>query len=300
MPTAKASPGCARGDCVQANGSAEIDRLFASGAERGTVHFQEPIPATLPSFDEAQPLGKMQNSLWLTSQFTPAGPRNRERFIRSLAADDQSLLVDGGWMPLLGQEDATRSLFRTFRGLPATRFAQIEADDGGAAPLVMRALTESDQTWFYVLNDSPFPAELSCEFQAPADCRIEALDGRELPPWRPGEMWSTRLAAYDLLGLRFNSPRVRVVKWRGQPAGHAGESLARTMTELRVRAGALDSPPRAQVLSNPGFEKHNSGGDIPGWLRAAGDGIDIDIDSSQAFEGKTSLRLKNRNGPRSA
>jgi hypothetical protein len=86
-----------------------------------------------------------------------------------------------------------------------------------------------------------------------------------------------------------------VTKWSGKTVERAGERLARTMTELRVRAGALNAPPRLSVLANPGFENDGQEGEIAGWLRASGEGIDIDVESGEAFEGGKSLRLKNRN-----
>ena len=52
--------------------------------------------------------------------------QNRQRFAESLAGHDAQILIDGGWMLPLGQEEATHRFAAAFRQLPPVHFSDAE------------------------------------------------------------------------------------------------------------------------------------------------------------------------------
>lgn len=299
-PTASGKPGAAEAAYLQANVSGVADRRFAEIASAGAMHYQAPTSERLTSFEEARPFGDENSELWLTTQFAPSGALNRRRFAHSLAVADPKLLIDGGWLAVMGQEDAVRPLFQAFRQLPNRPFHETPSADGGAAPVVLRTLTVDGQTWAYVVNDSPHPVELWAQFQTASERPVTSLDGRPLPPIRSTAPWQVQLEAYDFLAMRFEARGAQLREWRVQSSPEAQSGMERAMAELRLRAGMLQSPPPWNVLSNPGFESESSTGEIQGWLRAAGENIEIATTKNEKYVGQQSLMLKNRSSSSAA
>ena len=111
----------------------DLDALFA---RRGLA--RQPCTSTsrprcaLPAFDRVSPFGADKTFTWLLSQISPAGAANRERLVHSIAVHDSPLLIDGGWLLPLGQEEALAPLVKVFRRLPAEPFATAQAKTDAA------------------------------------------------------------------------------------------------------------------------------------------------------------------------
>ncbi len=81
------------------------DRWAKSSALQGSLFYHEPQRLRLPSFDAKSPFGKDKTFTWQVAQFTPSGLANRARFARALARAEQTMLVDGGVMPLMDKRN---------------------------------------------------------------------------------------------------------------------------------------------------------------------------------------------------
>ena len=128
-------------------------------------------PTVDDSFDAKSPY--RPTFLSLLTHATPSAERNRRRFARSLASIDAQVLVDGGWMLGLGQEEATRSLLRTYRRLPAVRFETVAGSSG--SPVVFRRASHGGSTWVYAVNDSPYATAAQVRVDASADTYFSYL-----------------------------------------------------------------------------------------------------------------------------
>ena len=107
---------------VELDRSATVDACFRGGANRGALNYHEPLTLRLPEFDAQSPFGAENTFTWLAAHVAPAGVHNRAHFIHGLAALDAQILVEGGWMLPLGQEEPLRGLFEVYRQLPAADF----------------------------------------------------------------------------------------------------------------------------------------------------------------------------------
>ena len=88
------------------NHAADLDELFSSARSTPAQQMHEPAHLVLPSFDSVSPFGKDKTVTWLLAQISPAGAANRERFAHSIALHDSAILIDGGALLPLGQEES--------------------------------------------------------------------------------------------------------------------------------------------------------------------------------------------------
>ena len=83
----------------------------------------------------------------------------------------------------LGQEQANRSFVELYRQLPAKPFQTVKprSQHAQAQPLVVRTLRQTNQTFVYVVNDSPWSCSAEIRIITPSDCILSPL-GEQIAP----------------------------------------------------------------------------------------------------------------------
>ena len=104
---------------------ADIDRYFQGAGTAGSLFFHQPHEVRVESFDQKSPF--KPSYTWLVSQPVPSDQQNRRRFVHSLATLDAQMMVDGGWLLPMGQEDSIRDVVAAYRSLPSIRFEMMAA-----------------------------------------------------------------------------------------------------------------------------------------------------------------------------
>jgi hypothetical protein len=259
---------------------------FRSLPQAGSIFFHPPQETYLPSFDQKVAI-KSSCALLLT-QAVPSGMQNRQRFAESLAAHDAQIMIDGGWMLPLGQEEATHRLAAAFRQLPPVHFSDAEESHAGQ-PVVFRWATLDGKTYAYAVNTTPFPASAQVRLAASANCTIDDLSGSG----RPGRLknngdglsWVIELEPYDLAAVVLSEPGAKLFQPETTLSGNVAESIAQRIRQLGARAVALRNPPLMKVLENPGFQSKPSKADpVPGWAVSQARGVSITTDTTQGHE----------------
>jgi len=279
--------------------STTADRLFAAEGISGVHWYHESLPLALPSFDAVSPFGPENTHTWLVTHATPGGPASRMRLAHSLASSDVQVMFDGGWMLPLGAEEDVRSIYEVYRHLPRQRFQTAASGDSShSQPLVVRSLSLGQQTYLYVVNDSPWNVSGQIELRSTTDFRASALGSatqpnveRTVDGWR----WKVRLNPYDVQAVLLTAPRVTVASWQVTPDQQLNAQLAQRVQDIRTRANRLRSPQPYDVLRNPGFESAAKD-NVPHWLHAQGSGIQVQLDPQSAHSGQHSLKLKSDQG----
>ena len=263
----------------------EAASFFRSLPQAGSLFFHPPQEVRVPSFDQKAAI-KSSSALLLT-QAVPSGMQNRQRFAESLAGHDAQILIDGGWMLPLGQEEATHRFAAAFRQLPPVHFSDAEESHAGQ-PVVFRWATVDGKTYAYAVNTTPFPASAQVRLTASPNCTIDDHSGG----WRPcrrrlkndgdGLSWVVELEPYDLAAVAFSEPDVKLLQPQASLPGHVAESIAQRIRQLGARAVALRNPPLMKVLENPGFQSKPSEADpVPGWTVSKRPGVSITTDTTQ-------------------
>ena len=278
------------------NHNGELDEAIRQAATPASQFFEVPDASPLPSFDAVSPFSR--SSIWMLSQFTPSGPTNRRRLARSMAAIDPHLVVDGGWLLMMGQEEANREALKCFRQLPARRFQTIEASTD---PVVIRTYSnENNGTYIYLVNDSPWPVTVELETSVSAEQAFDIFGRRDA--WsttnvndRP--VWHVRMEPYGFTAGVFSEPGVRVVRATLVSDNALRQQLAQWLRRLEASAVALEKQPALDVLPNAGFEPDSEGStssEIPGWHLNEGSGVEAQLDVQQKHAGRSSLRLRSQ------
>ena len=281
---------------------ADFDRYFQTAGASGSLFFHAPREVRVESFDAKSPF--KPSYLWLVSQPSSAGNRNRQRFVHSLATLDAQVMVDGGWLLPSGQEESVRDLMVAYRSLPATRFRTIGNRDGAdvSQPITFRSGTHGGRTYLYAVNDAPFRTTGWIHVDAGPGCRIEELSWtRKVPPLRPdaekGFCWEVTLEPYDMLAVQLSEPNAQFSGPRATWPGEVETALSSQIRKLGARTAALRNPPPLDAIGNPSFEKPAAADSpVPNWIATMGKGVDIELQKTQKHEGRQSVRLSS-SGP---
>jgi hypothetical protein len=275
----------------------EADHYFHGLPRPGSLFFHPPQEVHIGSFDKMSPF--KESFAWLVTEAVPSGWQNRRRFVHSLASMDSQIMVDGGWLLPLGQEEAVCSLAAAYRRLPPVRFTTIEG--GGSQPVVLRAAAIGGRTCAYAVNDAPFSTLVRVPVEASASCTVRELSGlRRIAPLTrdaDGTAWVVELEPYDLVAVELSEPDARLGPPRVTLPSSVQTALEQRIRQLGARAAALRSPPLLEVLDNAGFERPPTAADpIPGWAVSHRLGVAIGTDKSHAHGGSQSARISS-DGP---
>jgi hypothetical protein len=269
--------------------------------ETGSLFFHERIMRRLPSFDAVSPFGPERTAVQLLAHVPPAGLYNRKRFAQSLALMDSQTLIDGGWLLPLGQEDVLLPLIETYRLLPRGRFQLVTPrSESRTQPIVVRQRNDSGETWFYLVNDSPWQASVSLEIHCAEGAELTTVGQRAFPVARktdPGLQWRLSLAPYDVVAARVSDESAMVVDWQTQLAPEVFADLERQIREVGIRANLALERPSLDRLTNGDFEQEpTQENPIPGWQHKQGEQISVTLDGNDKYKGRYSLRLSSQ-GP---
>jgi hypothetical protein len=280
---------------VHWNNLPELDALFARPAA-ATLHFYPPAPLKLPGFDKQSPFGPDKTHTHFLPPLAPAGDLARQPLVHSLATADVHTVLSGGWTLPLGQEAVVAGITGVYRRLPAETFRTLAlpAGETGGAPLVVRTFSRGNKTWFYLVNDSPWPLKVELEMESPEIFQLDSYVAD-----RPGKLkrqasrsvWTVSLLPYDLVGGELSSGKVQLTTWRAALTEPAEPTLKDRIHEARFRANVLRAPQPRDVLANPSFELPHEAGRLPGWTHPAGPGIEVSVDEKQGFKSPSSLHL---------
>jgi hypothetical protein len=278
------------------NQSAALDSLFPPSTPRAALNLLEPAPLRLPDFDAVSPFGPAKTHTWLVSQIPPGGDAYRERFARSLARLDASVICDGGWLLPLGQEAELRPLAEVYRRLPAEPFSDVRPKVGGgaASEVAVRTLQRGGKTIFYAVNTAPWPVELTLEFSSPETVRVlpySSEQAAKLDQPGPHGTWTAPLAPFGLVGGEFDTQRVTFAGYEAIPPVDAADHLRDQVRAVRLRANSLRSPSAAKVLENPSFEAAAEPAAVPGWVHARGPGIQVEVRRGAGHRSPAALRV---------
>ncbi len=282
---------------IEISQMADFDRYFQTAGTTGSLFFHQPHEVRVASFEQKGPF--KSSYAWLVSQPVPAGEQNRRRFVHSLATLDSQVMIDGGWLLPLGQEETTRELAAAYRALPPIRFQPVGNRQGGdmARPVTFRSGVYGGRTYLYAVNDAPFAATAQIHVEAGPNCRLEALTGtRKIAPLRPdsgpGKCWEVHLEPYDLVAVQLSEANVQFSSPHATWASSVETALGSQIHRLGARAAALRNPPPLDLVANPGFEQPLAGNaPIPNWAVTKRAGVDIQLDQTQKHDGRQSAKI---------
>jgi len=246
--------------------------------------------------------------------YTIAGNSNRRRYIEAIRRFDSRLIIDGGHSLSFGGDKDIEPILRILRELPALPFESI--GNSGIGPVCMRQLSIEGQHYFYAVNDSPWPVEVTAlldqkqlpqVLQASANSNgkasplttfegtevlLEKSEGRNtirifLEPWSMYAGTSTTNSAFNPYAIE--SFQVSLPE-------QVDSQLRKRLYQLKSKlAKAKAADPMPQLL-NGSFESF-ANPDQSGWEFGNHEQASFDLDSAEFRDGKTSLSMQTEGNP---
>ncbi len=249
----------------------------------------------LTSFAEKSPFQFTSESR-LVSQPLAHGAAARKAYALALAEGDFTILLDGGELLPLGQEDILRDMRSILQRLPTGA----QATHVEKQPVLLRAYAEPGALTLLVVNTSPWQADAQVVLDLPRAAAMEplvsaadsanAFEPRMFPAGR--QSWSIALEPYDVQAVRIPVSGVTVADLQAKVSDAAHTELANRIAELSDR----DTAPRLYPsVMNPDFEPMSGREALPGWTLVANAGTaTAELDATAPRAGKTAVYFESR------
>ena len=222
----------------------------------------------------------------------------RRSYLQSLLEGNPSMLVDGGDLLQLGQDEMLRTTRAIIAGLPTLAKISEVANQ----PVFVRTYAETNQSTIVVMNMSPWSVTAQVTLNVPQGAKLGPLaapDGnsdnapiKTLLLAAGQQPWAVTLEPYELQAVRIAAPGAKAVAVRADLKEAAHAELKAHLAELSNRD--LSAQQEYRALANPSFEP--LGGALLGW-RSANPAATVQLDATAPQDGKTCLYMSSA-GPR--
>ena len=308
----------------------DFQTYFASAnGESGTLSWHQGSWAHFANLQTLDPFDQQTGRLIRHHQLTPAGRWCRESMADALFQQDSTWLIDGGVSLVMGQEDAISDFASVFAQLPRDRFTDVpysvglpdatlltENGHGLVCPVAVRTLRSGSESWFYCVNDSPWPTNVKLYFQSETDPKTEssnpdhrfinassssgllknftsfsnlqATEGRTNGA-RP--FIEVTLPAYGLYGGKFDGGNVIAERFDIEVDDSVHDLLRKKIYQLQAKLNLATRVPAITVLANDDFE--NAGqASLEGWDAGTQDANTVGLELSEGYQSQSALRMR--------
>lgn len=269
-----------------------LTRRAADAPASAAMFYHRPRRQRLASFDAKSPF---KSYTLLVTESSADDAAARKPYAIALADQMPGVILDGGELLPMGQEDATRHVLEIVEQLPTHATVDVHRQQ----PVTVRTFGEPQQKTIVVVNECPWTADVEVVLDVPSQAVMKPLVGASVDAvggltrtFEAGsQVWSLRVAPYDVEAVRFDQPGVKVTELRATVSAEAQHELQLRMTDLGNRD--LTAPRVYQALANPSFEPAGAEGPLPGW-KLVGPQATAELDATTPRVGKTCLYLGNR------
>ena len=286
---------------IQLNDTADSLQLFRSFANGGTLFSHRCSWAEFEQLRHYKLFGKEQLQPLLRLQpLSMAGSWNRQRLAQSIADHDSQVLVEGGWLTGLGQEEHVAELVEIFTQLPDIRFNDVTTNGEAHSPsgVVVRQAVAANRNWFYAVNPTPWRLK----------CRIR-FSGRTTVVESLGAAFSFESVEQPEIAIELEpfsiqaghtDPSVSVTDYQVDLPQSVSSELQDRLNSLLTKVSRAAQIAPVKVLFNSGFEPTAPSDEDAhqfGWSFDHRDNEAITLNQEDAFAGETALTMVSRGNP---
>lgn len=255
-------------------------RMFQDQKEPASLFYHSADILRLESFDSASPF--KPTFTWMATTYAQTTPEARRPYAESLAMLDAFTIMDGGWNPVFGKEEALRDTISILSQLPAVHFnsaMQTTSDTLQSASRIVlfRSCSLNGTNYAYAVNTTPFTAMGKVYVQQAADSQevtassISAMRLRDggaesLQRDTRGLYWLVQLAPYQIEAIKFRGSPIMLLDPVSKTTQDTREIFRQEYTRLLVSLENLKKPVYYLGLKNAGFEQTSAeNGEFPYW-----------------------------------
>ena len=203
------------------------------------------------------PFGTQAIDLYRIQPLSPSGFWIRRNLTKALGESDAQIIVEGGWLLPTGQQGSMAESIDVFRQLPRSKFVGVTPTDESKAHdlLTVRQLESQNQTYFYVVN--PTPWVLQCELTANVtQATLTSLSDRDLNLIRKADRSAIQieLQPFEVIGGRTEEPGFAIVDYRVEMDQTLVDAMRQQLDVLLTKVSRVEQTEPRSVLSNTGFE----------------------------------------------
>lgn len=226
--------------------------FFKQANYPGSVNSNRMSWAHFAEFQQQSPFGSQSSPLMRLQQLSPSGYWNRQHAATSLKDLDSRLLVEGGMILPMGQQDALQPFMKVFSQLPDAPFSSVpsaqlsEVDN----PVAVRYYDANDKWYFYAVNGSPWPVTVVVSSTSDVTT-IRQLVDKTLTLAENGQ-FSFQLEPFGLVGGMADKP-VDLTDFSIQFPENAEQPLRNHLNKIQLKLAKASKVEPLDVLDNTNF-----------------------------------------------
>jgi hypothetical protein len=294
LPSVEVLDGYSAESTISASGSPPSSTADREGAwlvhAASWAHFAQ--------FEQQTPLAATSPMIRL-QQLTLSGAWNRRRYAAALAHSDRLIILDGGAMIPLGQEESLVEWSTVLGALPNQPFENVPPIDG-EPPVVVRQLRAGPESYFYVVNESPWPLQVVLGVRAEQLNALRSLGGISCVARSSGlnPAIEISLPPFEIAAARFDGA-AEITGFQAALPAEASGQMQREILDLKSKLTQAIANVGQPLLENPSMEIGSQGtaAGLVGWTIEAAQAGRIVLDASQPYDGQTSLRMQSDGEP---
>lgn len=259
-------------------------RLFQDQNIPSAVIYHAPEVLRLEAFDKASPF--TPTFTWMASTYAQTTAEARRPYAETLAMLDAFTIIEGGWNPAFGKEEALRGTIRMLNQLPAIHFNSAMTSGltiSKSQPVIFRFCSLQGMNYAYAVNVTPFPMNAHVYLQPSLNQQVGA--GNQLANALPGQVerlengaytplgrdgrgvfWKVQLAPYQIEAVRFPGSPIMLLDPETEVPPEVQIVFQNEFQRLQYFIESLKKPTFYLGMRNPGFETQAMNGEpVPYW-----------------------------------
>jgi hypothetical protein len=268
---------------------------------RASMLYHRPHRQRLGSLEAARTPWRIAGEAQIVSQPLPEGAESRKPYLQSLNDNDSAVIIDGGELLPLGQEDALRAARLTLAKLPTN--AQV--NEVAKQPVTVRAYVEPNRVTLVAMNLSPWTCNARVALDVPQATSLSPInepESTEIAPSSPiplpagRQYWPISLGPYEMCAAQIPIVGIKLVDVQTDLNPVAYAELSAALNDLNNRD--LTAQRTYEALVNSSFEPAASGGRVTGWHLVGSDANSTAaLDATNPQDGKSCLYLRTAGPP---
>jgi hypothetical protein len=250
---------------IQVENSYQANSFFQQSRYPGTVVSSRMPWAHFAELQQHNLFGQQQSPLMRLQQLSPEGIWNRQRLAVSLKEFDSRLLVSGGTILPTSQQDAVTEFVSSFAKLPDAGFKDVSSTqiESSASPVAVRQYNDGQNSYFYVVNGSPWPLKIKLTLTEPPAQPVLSFAGESLEQVGEGASLTAgtglevRLDGFGLAGCQLPSGSLAITDYAVEFPVNAEQPLRAQLVKLQSKLAKASKATPLDVLSNTNFSPAN-------------------------------------------
>lgn len=255
---------------------AHLEKTFAEDANTNT--FSNSIqrilfPKTNRSFENLSIKASQTNLAPNGLAYHPVSSEANENFridlVGEIAKRDCLLMIDNNELFARSLTSDSKRIWKTFTKLPNVSFDSITKNNLHS-PVVVRSKSIGAKSYFYVVNQSPWPSRVALEFSTPL-MNLRSADGKffeSLKKSDTGGLLVLDLEPYDLIVAESDQAELKISNVTFSLPDSLTKELTDQKDQLLARVRFLPKPKSIESFINPSFDLVNESGLPIGWNRS--------------------------------